>query len=70
MQPAIYASAFAQASFNGTSAASAGFAAATGYFSGSPGFYPDDYYAYLGQARFSKNTSLPRDSCSGKLPHD
>jgi hypothetical protein len=44
--PAIYASAFAQASFSGVSAATAQPPSA-GLFPGSPGYYPGDYYAYM-----------------------
>lgn len=59
LQPAIYASAFAQAQFNGTAQQAAG-GAATARFPGSPGYYPDDYYAYLGQARHSFPAHTPR----------
>lgn len=66
LQPSIYASAFAQASFNGTSSASTPFSAASGYFAGSPGFFPDDYYAYLGELTVAnEHTGFPPWAAQG-----
>lgn len=57
LRPIIHASAFAQATFNGQStAATASFGSTTPYSS----LYPDDYYAYYGNATvWNEHTSFP-----------